>query len=335
MTLHYGFSKQAAERGLLKQRREKFNEFKDFYNKIFPKSKQTKWENKVKSNVNKIKKMSTQGVAKLIRREYGPDSDLSTGLNYNEYRDVIRNHVLKDAEEKFTNIFGMPYEQLFNLVKSKADQVSELFGDRKYAAKMAEMMNRVEYTGDPEKLVESYRRTGNDGMYDFTKEKISKINKLLKSDPETYGGRDTIKDTTGLLKRKYINQGYSPEVAQQMAEEEAGAIGAPGAIDKLDKRHPNPFTDFSPRNDRELLYNTTEPGSPLDPKPMPMAKDYIDSPENPQRSDLQRDVGQTSTTDDSPMRSEYLRLKDRMTGDNIMKSGGHLKNSSINPFKRY
>lgn len=319
MTLHYGFSKEAAERGLLKERREKFKDFKKVYDSLFTKEKQNKWENKVKSKVSKIKKMSPQQIAKLIRQN-AEDLDLSSGVTFTEYRDLIKDHVLNEANQQFTSVFGLPYQQVHEIIKDHADSVSELFADRQYAAKMAEMMNRLEYTGDPEKLVESYRRSGDDGMYDFTKEKLSKLNNLLKSDPETYGGQDTVKCTKGFIKQKYISQGYSPKVSEEKAEEECAQKGCPSCSGKLDNRNPNPFSDFNPRNDKELIYNTTEPGSPLDPVTGPSAKDYVDGG-NPDVDPMPRDdVG--STPQDSGMRSEWLK-------------NTHRRGSLLNPFKRY
>lgn len=339
MGLHYGFPKrQAAERGVRKQRREQFQAFKKMYEDIFPKNKLEKWENKVKSKVNKVKKMSPQQIAKLIRAEAGGMLDLSRGLNFNEYRDIVKDYLLKEAKESFTSIFKMPFDQVQSMLQEQADASSELFADRQYAAKMAEMMNRLNYKGDPEKLIESYRRSGDDGMYDFTKEKINKINKIITSDPETYGGQDTVKDTRGFIKTRLINQGYSPEVAEQMAEEQAGAAGAPGAIDKLDKRYPNPFTDFNPRNDRELLYKTTEPGSPLDPMPTRPTNEYYDSPttntrgpaeeggfggqQTPSHSQNQSGLG------DDVMRPDGQRPMNRRPGR------GNIKGSLQNPFVR-
>lgn len=345
MGLHYGFPKRlAAERGLLKERREKFKDFKKLYDNLFTKEKQNKWEDKVKSKVNKVKKMSPTAIAKTIRRHLGDEA--SEGVSFQEYRDIIRDDVLEYANEQFTSIFGMPFHELHRIVKEQADSVSELFADRKYAAKMAEMMNRLEYTADPEKLVESYRRSGDDGMYDFTKEKISKINKLLKSDPETYGGQDTVKDTTGLIKNRLISQGYSPEVAQQMAEEQAAEIGAPSAIDKLDKRHPNPFTDFNPRNDTELLYNTTEPGSRLDPVPSRHVPEYFTEGPGSEQDPLEReDVGyegpQRPSYDNNKSlkepRERYLdqSLRSRNpTSPTDARQVDRIKRGNLNPFKR-
>lgn len=290
MVLRYGkLQIIAAERGKIKEKREKFKSFKEVYDKLFTKEKLNKWESKVKSEVNKVKKMSPQQVAKLIRSQ--SDMDLSKGVSAHEYRDIVKNYIVRKSRDLFESVFGFTYETLHEMISSKAEEVSDLFSDRQYGSKIRDMLNQIEYKADPEKLVETYRRSGVDGMYDFTKFKVDKINKLLKSDPETYGGRDTVKDTTGLIKRRLMNQGYSEEVAQQMAEEQAAATGAPAAIDKLDKRNPNPITDYNPRNDPDLKYNIDPPGSPLDPVINPNVKDYMESLPPRERMDLEKDVG--------------------------------------------
>lgn len=307
MTVHYGFSKEAAERGLLKERRKKFTEFKKVYDSLFSKEKQNKWETKVKARVNKIKKMSAQQIAKIIREE-GNDLDLSQGINFEQYRDIVKDHVLNEAQEQFSSTFGMPYDQVYQIIKDHADSISELFADRKYAAKMQEMMTNLEYVGNPEKLIESYRRTGDDGMYDFTKEKLYKLNNLLKSDPDTYGGQDKVKCTKGFIKKKYINQGYSPKVSEEKAEEECARIGCPSCTDKMDNRRTNPFTDSKP-SDPEMIYNTTEPGSSLDPKSKPPSKDHVDGG-NPESNPMPQDeVG--NPPQDSGMRSKWMQTMHR------------------------